>query len=112
MGVVPDPFAYRTRETAKNLKRESFEGTPEAELEQLTAKELALWHSKYSPEDPQYLYASYEWQRRITEKTIQAAITTAKQQTTAGTRNTLLSFVLGFITSVFLTIIQSLFLKQ
>lgn len=43
----------------------------------LSDLELAAWQCKYPPESPQWLLASFEWQRRLTVKQIRAVRFTA-----------------------------------
>jgi hypothetical protein len=60
-------------ETESRKKRfEEFESISVLFVASKTAKELALWQSKYPQDSPQHIIANHEWQRRLNAEQIKS----------------------------------------
>jgi hypothetical protein len=56
----------------KGVAQDKFKNLNAKEISELTDKGLASFQAKFDADDPHYILASYEWQRRITIKQIGA----------------------------------------
>ncbi|WP_156473637.1 hypothetical protein [Neptuniibacter marinus] len=74
-------------------KRHEFEAVDELYISKLSNKDLAAWQSQFSPNNPQYIVASHEWQRRLVVEQVKTSRVTALM----GVLGTLLGVIVGHI---------------
>ena len=62
--VIKEIGQAEVRHEFKQIDRKTLLNMPDSEL--------ALWQSEYSPGDPHYILAEFEWQRRLNHKQVKA----------------------------------------
>ena len=79
--------------------RGKFKNVDPAELAAMDNKALAAWQSQYDSDSPQFLLATYEWQRRLTVQQVKAMRFAAYVSLAGVALGALLTFALTSIPS-------------
>jgi hypothetical protein len=64
----------------RDSHREAFKTFDRRELTKMDDKALAHWQSDFVTDEPQWILAEHEWQRRITAEQISATVSAARWQ--------------------------------
>jgi hypothetical protein len=70
--------------TPHERRAEEFKTFDRLTLFRMSDKELAKWQSQHADDEPQWRLAEYEWQRRLTERSIRATVSAARIQSWFG----------------------------
>ena len=90
--------AYQLMDGLRKLtEKDAFDAMDHRTLAQMTDKDLAAWHAEQSPDSPQFIFATHEWNRRLLATELRTVRFAAFSAALIGVLGTLGGAVLGWV---------------